>query len=123
MDLLLDPVEHDLVFHNGPLTAEFTTQPFTQVVSQRLKIRLLCFRGDWFMDTEYGVPYWQSILGKKVPKSRVDSILQQEILAERGVKEIVSFTSSFVNRQYSASFRVRVSNGEVTETITISPTT
>lgn len=75
------------------------------------------------MDTEYGVPYWQSILGKKVPKSRVDSILQQEILAERGVKEIVSFTSSFVNRQYSASFRVRVSNGEVTETITISPTT
>lgn len=122
MDLLMNE-SGDLVFHNGPLTREYTTQPPTQTVAQRLRIRLTAFEGDWFMDTEYGVPYWQSILGKKVPKSRVDSILQQEILAERGVKEIVSFTSSFVNRQYSASFRVRVSNGEVTETITISPTT
>lgn len=122
MDLLMNE-SGDLVFHNGPLTSEYTTQPPTQTVAQRLRIRLTAFEGDWFMDTEYGVPYWQSILGKKVPKSRVDSILQQEILAERGVKEIVSFTSSFVNRQYSASFRVRVSNGEVTETITISPTT
>lgn len=121
MDLLLN-TENDLVFFNGPLTAEYTTQPLTQTVAQRLKIRLMTFRGEWFLDTEYGVPYWQSILGKKVPKSRVDSILQQEILAERGVKEIVSFTSSLQNRQYSASFRVKVSTGEITETITIAPT-
>lgn len=122
MDLLLDTETNDLVFFNGPLTAEYTTQPLTQTVAQRLKIRLMTFRGEWFLDTEYGVPYWQSILGKKVPKSRVDSILQQEILAERGVKEIVSFTSSLQNRQYSASFRVKVSTGEITETITIAPT-
>lgn len=122
MDLLLNTTTHDLVFQNGPLTSEYTTQPFTQVVAQRLKIRLLCFEGEWFMDTEYGVPYFQSILAKKVPKSRVDSILQQEILAERGVKEIVSFTSSLQNRQYSASFRVKVSTGETTDVITITPT-
>lgn len=122
MDLLLDS-SHDLVFFNGPLTKEYTTQPFTQTVGQRLKIRLLTFREEWFLDTEYGVPYWQAILAKKIPKSRVDSILQQEILLEQGVKEIVSFTSTFANRQYSASFRVRVSTGEVTETITINPIT
>lgn len=120
MDLLMGS-DNDLVFHNGPLTKEYTTQPYTQTVAQRLKIRLLTFTGEWFLDTEYGVPYWD-ILGRKVPKSRVDQILQQQILLEIGVKEIVSFNSSLANRQYSASFRVRVSTGEVTETITITPT-
>jgi hypothetical protein len=111
----------DLVFHNGTLTQEYTTQPFTQVVAQRLVIRLRTWETEWFLDTEYGVPYFD-IIGRKVPKSRVDSILQQEILAERGVKEIVSFTSTLQNRQYSASFRVKVSTGETTDVITITPT-
>lgn len=120
MDLLLDPNNWDLVFHNGPLSQEYTTQPDVKTVSQRLKIRLLTFRGEWFLDTEYGVPYWE-ILGHKIPKSRVDRIIQQEILKERGVKGIVSFTSTFVNRAYSASFKVRVTSGQVTDTITITP--
>ena len=120
MDLLLDS-NYDLAFHNGPLTQEYTTQPLTQTVKQRLIIRLRTWRTEWFLDTEYGVPYFD-IIGRKIPKSRVDSILQQEILAERGVKEITSFTSTLQNRQYSASFRVKVSNGDVTDVITITPT-
>ena len=121
MDLLVDPFSWDMAFNNGPLTGQFTTQPLTQTVAQRLKIRLLTTRSEWFLDTDYGVP-WMDILGRKVPKSRVDNILQQQILLEQGVKEIISFTSTFKNRAYSASFRVRVSTGAITETITITPT-
>ena len=121
MDLLLDPNSWDLVFHNDPLTQEYTTQPDVKTVAQRLKIRLLTNRGEWFLDTEYGVPWFDEILGFKIPKSRVDRIIQQEILKERGVKEIVSFTSTFVNRAYSASFKVRVTSGQVSDTITITP--
>lgn len=120
MDLLIDPASRDLVFHNGPLTSEYVTAPPTEVVKQRLIIRLGTTRGEWFLDTEYGPP-WMDILGRKIPKSRVDNILQQEILKEIGVKEIISFTSTFKNRAYSASFRVRVSTGAITETITITP--
>lgn len=126
MDILIDsnpisPGYEDAVFFNGPLTKEYTTQPFTQTVAQRLKIRLLTFRGEWFLDTEYGPPYWQRILGMKPTKSALDQIFQQEVLAENGVKEITSFTSTFQNRQYSASFKVRVVTGEVTDVINITP--
>lgn len=121
MDLLLNEETHDLVWNNAPLTKEFTTQPFTQNVSQRLKIRLLSFRSEWFLDTNYGVPWFQEILGKKPSKSKVDQILQQQILLENGVKEIVSFSSTLINRQYSLKFQVRVISGEVTAPILISP--
>lgn len=121
MDILLDEVTHDVVWNNGPLTKEFTTQPYTQTVAQRLKIRLLTFRSEWFMDLNYGPPYWQEILSMKVNKSRVDRIFQQQILLEPGVKEIVSFSSTLVNRQYSLNFRVKVFSGEVTAPILISP--
>lgn len=120
MDFLLSE-QHDIVWTNGPLTKEFTTQPFTQTVSQRLKIRLLTFRNEWFLDTNYGVPWFQEILGKKPSKSKVDQILQQQILLENGVKEIVSFSSTLINRQYSLKFQVRVISGEVTAPILISP--
>ena len=123
MDLLLNYETNDLIFNNGPLTKEFTTQPLVSTVQQRLFILLKTFQGEWFLDTEYGIPYWQDILGKKVNKQRVDLIFQQKILAENGVKEITYFNSSISNRNYSAQFRVRVSTGEETGTITITPVT
>ena len=122
MDIKLDDVTHDALFVNGPMTKAQTTQPYVETVAQRLKIRLLTFLGEWIINTAYGVPWWQSILGKKQPKERVDLILQQQILLEEGVKELVSFTSILSsNRQYSATFRVKVRTGEVTEPITITP--
>lgn len=122
MDLLLDPDSWDIVWNNGPLTKEFTTQPLTQTVGQRLKIRLQTFLGEWSFNTVYGVPYWQRLLGiKQTSKAAADLIFQSQILAEQGVKEIVFFDSTFVNRQYSLVFKVRVVTGEVTAPIVIQP--
>lgn len=119
MDFLLDSVEHDILWENGPLTQEFTTQPFTQTVGQRLKIRLLTWRNEWFLDTEYGPPYIQQVLGFKNKKETIDQIFQTEILKENGVKELISFDSTFENRIYSLTFQVRVNTGEVSQPITI----
>jgi hypothetical protein len=126
MDLLLDlnpisPSYGDLTFVNGPLPRYATTQELTEVVGQRLYIRLRTFREEWFINTEYGVPYWQRILGRKISKSAVDLIFQEQILAETGVQEITFFNSTFINRKYSLQFRVRVSNGQEIETINLNP--
>lgn len=126
MDLLLDlnqisPSYGDLTWKNGPLTPDYTTQSRVDVVAQRLRIRLLTFREEWFLDTGYGVPYFQSILGHKIKKSAVDLIFQREILAENGVKELTFFESTFENRKYSLSFRVKVTTGEESGLITITP--
>ena len=125
MDLLLDldplsPSYGDLTFKNGPLTSAYTTQSRVDVVAQRLRIRLLTWESEWFLDTSYGVPYW-SILGRKIKKSAVDLIFQREILAENGVKELTFFESTFENRKYTLSFRVKVTTGDETETITLTP--
>lgn len=126
MDLLLDlnplsPSYGDLTWKNGPLTPEYTTQSRTEVVAQRLLIRLRSFQGDWFLDTDYGLPYLQRILGHKIKKSAVDLIFQREILLENGVKELTFFESTFENRKYSLSFRVKVTTGEESGLITITP--
>lgn len=70
----------------------------------------------------YGVPYFQRLLGhKQTSKAAADLIFQSQILAEPGVKEIVSFDSTFVNRQYSLTFKVKVVTGEITSAIVINP--
>jgi hypothetical protein len=120
MDFLLNS-DHDIVWVNGPLMKDQTTQSRTEVVGQRLLILLKSFEGEWFLDTGYGVPYFQSILGHKIKKSAVDLIFQREILAENGVKELTFFESTFENRKYSLSFRVKVTTGEESGLITITP--
>lgn len=122
MDFKLDSTSWDIIWLNGPLRKEETTQPLTETVGQRLKIRLLTFYGEWFINTVYGVPYFSRLLGQKqTSKAAADLIFQQEILKEGGVKEIVSFESTFVNRKYSLVFKVRVVTGEVSAPIVIQP--
>lgn len=119
MDILLDPSTHDCVFINGqsPMTLERV-----EIVTQRLKIRLLTFLEEWVFNTAYGVPYFQRILAKKnIKKTDIDLIFQQEILRELGVREITFFSSTFKNRQYDMSFRVKVDTGAETQTIFITP--
>lgn len=105
MDLLLDPITHDCVFINGECPV---TQERVDVVIQRLKIRLLTFLNEWFFNVNYGIPYFQRLIAKKVPKEVVDRIMQENILAEEGVAEILSFSSTLDSKRiYSLTFKVR----------------
>lgn len=118
MDILLDE-NGDAVFVNRGC---HVTQSDVDVVSQRLKILLSTLLEEWEYNTAYGIPYFQRILAKKnITKAGVDRIFQEKILQERGVKELVSFSSEFNNstRGYSCQFRVRCLNNLVSEYIVI----
>lgn len=119
MDLLLDPVTNDLVFVNGEATV---TQTQSEVVTQRLKITLSTFLGEWFLDTSIGVPYFQQILGKGRTKSAVDVIFQRIISNDPGVIEIREFSSVLdsAGRGYEMTFSVRVADNLITPPITFS---
>jgi hypothetical protein len=120
MDLLLNrnPGVHDLVFVNGECP---TTGDMIDRVVQRLYIRLRTFFGEWFLNVQYGVPWLEEILGQRAPKSRVDMIIQNQILSEDEVKQITEFSSTMNNsvRDYRCSFRVKVASGQTSELITI----
>ena len=120
MDILLDKETNDAIFING---AAPTTYYDPEVVAQRLSVRLLTFVGEYGFDTNFGVPYWQRILGFNINKADLDYIYQREILKEEKVAEIKSFQSSISNRVYSITFSVRLVDGSFTDEITITPTT
>lgn len=118
MDILLNKDTKDLEFINGGCPV---VQQVADVVAQRLTIRLRTLFSEWFLNTTYGVPYLQEILGHKVNKETVDMILQDQIYQESGVIEIVSFRSTLNNktRKYECNFRVRTQQGVVD--ISVSP--
>lgn len=116
----MDSTTFDLVWHNGPLLKEDTTQTQVETTGQRLLILLRTFLGEWFINTDYGIPYYQQILARKnVSKASVDLILQTQVLADQGVKEIMSWVSTFANRKYSLTFSIQVVDGTVSQPLTI----
>lgn len=115
MDLKLGD-NGDLVFPNG--RGSYTTN-YGEVVAQRLTIRLRTFYSEWFLNSEYGVPYFE-YMGKKVPKPRIDLILQEQILAEKGVSQILTFSSYIdTKRKYFCNFSVRTDQGTVVENLSL----
>ncbi len=119
MDIALNG--YDATFLNGPDISSMVVNKQADVVAQRLAIRLRTFLGEWFLNTEYGVPYFERILRKGVNKTTVDNILREQILEETGVLEIVSFNSEFnpSARSYSCNFQVKTASG-TSQSVTVS---
>lgn len=116
-DLLLT-VDHDLLFINGqtPMTYENKV-----TLAQRLKIKLLTFQSEWFLDTTIGIPYFQVIFTRGVSKTTIDSIYQEAILSEPDVIEIAEFNSiiDVETRSYRLSFKVRTNQNQITDYVDI----
>ncbi len=104
-DIKLSSPGHDLIFENGDFVL---TRTESESLTQRLKVKLLTFQGEWFLDGGLGIPYFQSIFRKGVSKATVDSIFLRAISEEPEVQQILEFNSDFDNlsRSYSLSFTV-----------------
>jgi len=63
----------------------------TDEVVQLLRQRLRTFFGEWFLDTEIGVPYHQEILKKNPNPTAMDAAFKNEILNTPGVIELTQF--------------------------------
>lgn len=66
-------------------------------VRQQLRIKLKLWKGEWFLDTEFGTPYLQSILGKQLTLSGALAALRTSILEVEGVRQITAFEYNFSN--------------------------
>lgn len=118
MDMLLNLDTHDIVFVNGECPV---TQDLRDIVVQRLKITLYTFLGEWFLNTDVGIPYYEQIFGKVRSKATIDIIFQNIIQNDPDVIEILSFESTLDNtvRGYSMTFQVRVSDNSASIPVTI----
>lgn len=94
-DLELDPVTGDLLITNGDFSL---LNSEAKVARQSLVINLLFFRGEWFLDLDYGLPYFQRILKKGTNKPIIDSIIRKAILDSYNIASIVTFTSEIQDK-------------------------
>lgn len=92
-DILLDK-NGDINFSNGKISIK-------KSLSQKVTISLQTFKSEWFLDDSIGIPYFQTILGKKIQKEQIDTIFSNEILKVDGVAKIISFSSSLESRHYT----------------------
>lgn len=110
MDIQLDSNGHILLTTNGLSLVNDRAL----LVAQRLSVRLRTYLGEWFLDTTMGIDWFADVLLKNVSKQTVDSILQNELVKDRFVVKIKTFSSSVVNRNYICSFSVEIEGMERT---------
>jgi len=108
-DVVVDPF--DLQLNNEGLEA----------VGQRILITLNTFKGEYFLNTEFGAPWYQTVFRKGVSKNLIDTQIKNVIIAVPGVLQLLQYTSVVDNglRCMSITFKARVDDGVVDQTVTI----
>lgn len=104
-DLLLDDnndlvVGTDLSFSRG-----------IQAVVQSIRIALQMFAGEWFLNLDAGIPYWQSILGKKpgVAIQAANQAFRAELEAADGVLKVLRCDVAYDGSTRTLSVKWQVS--------------
>lgn len=112
-DIALLASTHDLVIQNGDILLIDNAER----VSQQIKIKLKSFLSEWFLDTTYGIPYFESILIKNPSLTTIRSIFRTQILAVDNVKSVNSLTVLLdkANRTLTVEFECDTTYGLVTD--------
>lgn len=94
-----------------------------QAVGQLVATTLRLWQGEWFLDTQFGLPWLQDVLGVFSAKSVVDMLIQATILSVQGVTKIVSYQSTLDGRTLSVVATIdtefTVGNGSTTQVSTV----
>jgi hypothetical protein len=78
----------DLKLTDGDIdvsTGDFQLIDGTEAIAQHISIRLQLFKGEWFLDTRLGIPYFQSILVKNPGSNVIRAIYTEALLETPGV--------------------------------------
>ena len=130
-DLALNRVDHDLMWH--PIPQQLMINPLSVVVqkyeiwliegadkvAQQIKINLLTFLGEWFLDNTLGVPYLEEILIKNPRMASVETILRNHISSVPNVIRITSFGLGWdrQKRTLSVEFACDTDLGPIQESV------
>lgn len=117
-DLLLD-LDNDLV-----VTTDLQFTRGIPAIVQSCRIALQMFKGEWFLDLDAGIPYFEDILGAKPTIGA--AVARQEFLRElqlvEGVVEVTRLNITFepTTRTLTVRWQVQTAFGETPiDTLTI----
>jgi len=79
--------DHDIFFVDGVLQ----TCEDGEAVAQRVRQHIEFYQGEWFLNTDDGVPWFQLIYVEPFNRALAETILKTVILDVPGVSEILEF--------------------------------
>lgn len=99
---IMDSVVHDLVVVGGNV-------PLYGGLDQRIDCMLRTFRGEWWLDTSIGVPYFEEVLKKNPDMAVVRQAFASVILSVPGVQEVTRLEVKFLrtSRALRVDFEVK----------------
>ena len=108
-DLELDPITNDLLITG----LDLSVIKGADRVRQNVLVKLKLWAGEWFLDTEFGTPYIEQVLGKQISLAGAVAALKKSILEVNDVDRITSFKYSFdrVARSLSVDFECATKYG------------
>jgi len=76
-------------------------------VVQHVRTRLLFYLGEWFLDRDAGVPWFQQVFVKPADIANTESLIKAVILRTPGMLILTSFSLDFdrTTRRLSVEFR------------------
>ena len=117
LDLLLD--DNGVVLRGGDWAFAIDREGIQQRISQVLKT----IAGEWFLDLDYGLPYFEQILVKNPNLPSVQDIFRRAILSVKGVSSVERLTLSLdtTSRTLTVSWVVLTDLGLLVGTDNITP--
>lgn len=87
-------------------------------LAQKIKIVLLFFFAEWFLDTTKGIKYWELIFVANPNLTLIDSIFKTALLEIEEINELLEYDSEFnrTNRSISLEFTVDTNFGVLSTT-------
>ena len=109
MDLKIDTTG-DLVIENG----DVVLVSGLAAIGQHVAMRLRSFKGEWFLDQGAGVPYFQEVLQKGTPPSRIRALIRQTILETEGIASVDELELDYdgATRSLTVAFKATAVDGE-----------
>jgi hypothetical protein len=85
-------------------------------IEQDVWVRLQFFKGEWFLDTRVGVPYFEEILGQKPRLTAIAGIFRDVIMTTPGITGVLDLDIQFdgATRKLSVSFTGQTALGSFT---------
>lgn len=118
LDLALGRKSHDLVFD---ASGDLIVIDDAERVAQQIKITLLAFLGEWFLDASFGTPYLEYILVKNADRGLIESVLRAQIISVPDVRAVSSLTLQIDNllRTLKVTFSADTAFGLVNQSVVL----
>lgn len=101
----LNIINHDLSFTNSNAV----------YVQQKLFIRLSIIKGEYYLNKELGIPYFEEVFIKNANRGYIADLFKLTILQTPGVEELLFFSIVYQGqeRTMNLTFSVKITTGEI----------